>query len=139
MHLHARRLRSNHKGEPRLRDPREFIVKDPLEDKFEALAQCAIDFKDAVARVAQGLPDDEVLRLAELARKNGFSGEDVFGRGYSKNFSIPIWEEIAQALRSEVGMRRIVCDAEAYMERTGATVYCVHCKGACRPEHQAEL
>lgn len=113
--------------------------RDPLEEKFEMLARCCMDFKDAVCAVTEGISDDEVLRLAALASKNSHPGEDVFSRGSSKNFSIPLWEEVAKTLRFEIAMRQVQHEAVAYMERTGKTSYCLRCRGECTPEHLAEL
>jgi hypothetical protein len=52
---------------------------------------------------------------------------------------MPQWAEVASVLRGEVGMRRAFREAEEYIERTGASYYCLHCHGECTPEHLKTL
>ena len=109
--------------------------KDPLEDKFETIAQCCLDFKAAIGAVIADLPDDEVTRLAELALRNSQPGKDVFGRGHERTFHMPMWKEMSSIIRSELRFRLIERDATEYMKKTGETVYC---EGACTLKHLAE-
>lgn len=113
--------------------------EDPLYPRFEALAGLLIDLKDKIRESVKDLPDEEVLRLADFCVKASEPGPDPFGRGSSKNFPMPKWAEVAGVLRGEVGMRRAIREAEEYIERTGASYYCLHCHGECTPEHLATL
>jgi len=114
-------------------------AKDPLEEKFESIAELMIGFKNAVRALVKDLPDEEVLRLAEICKKESEPGDDPFDRGSSKNFPMPMWAEASKLLLREVGSRRVKRDADEYMKRTGANYYCVACRGECTPEHAAEL
>lgn len=112
--------------------------EDPLYPHFEALASLLIDLKDRIRESVKDLSDEEALRLADLCVKASEPGENPFG-GSSKNFPMPQWAEVASVLRGEVGMRCAFREAEEYIERTGASYYCLHCHGECTPEHLATL
>ncbi|HYX21815.1 MAG TPA: hypothetical protein VFA98_13295 [Thermoanaerobaculia bacterium] len=112
---------------------------DPLYPHFEALAGLLIDLKDKIRQSVKDLPDEEVMRLADFCDKESEPGPDPFGHGTSKNFPMPEWGRVARVLRGEVAMRRACREAEEYIERTGASYYCLHCHGECTPEHLATL
>jgi hypothetical protein len=113
--------------------------EDPLYLHFEQLAGFMIEMNDKIAESVKDLPDEEVLRLAEICDKESEPGQDPFGQGVTKNFPSPEWARVGKRLRYEVALRRQYRAAEEYMTRTGEKVYCVHCGGACKPEHYGQL
>jgi len=103
-----------------------------LEATIEALAKTTNDWREAIHVVAQQLSDEDLLLVVKEC-------ERLSQPTSSRNFPMLSWAEIEKTLRFERALREIDRKASKYMAETGATVYCVHCEGACTPEHLAEL
>jgi hypothetical protein len=110
---------------------------DSLYPRFEQLANFILEMDDKITTSVQDLSDEEVLRLAEICDKASQPGEDPFGQS-TKNFSVPEWAVIATRLRYVIAHRELYSAAKAYMTRTGETLYCPMCGGACKPKHFEE-
>ena len=103
-----------------------------LDELHEKLAKVTLEWHDAIRGVVEPLTDDELLALVQECRRLAEPTEE-------RNFPMPEWGLIAHIIESEYGTRTMLKKAVAHMEATGEGVYCVHCGGACTPEHLAEL
>lgn len=103
-----------------------------IEELHNQLATVAIEFHDGIRKVVQDIPDAELPLLVQECRKLAEPTSD-------RSFPMPEWNIIASIIDTEHRNRLLHEEARAYMEKTGATVYCPKCNGACTPEHLAEL
>lgn len=103
-------------------------------DEVNALAGTIIAWHDAIKKFCEPLSDEKIRALAEIFEHDSEPGEKWFGG--SNNFTMPIYAEMAQQLRAELGVRHIF---RRWEELGRPDYYCVHCDGACKPEHLAEL
>jgi hypothetical protein len=117
--------RKNPGGTMTTEEVRQAVVDQETKDK---LATAMLDYHDRIIAIVDALPDDQVKRVVEMCRREG-------GITESHNFEMPEWTLIASLLESELGMRTLCREAEAYMKRTGESYYCARCRGRCLPDH----
>jgi hypothetical protein len=94
-----------------------------LEEMREKIAGLFIDFGKRIETLAEGLSDEDILTLS----RDCASKDEAF------------WKIASEYLLMEIGVRVAFRNAQAYFEKTGASFYCLHCGGACTPEHIAEM
>jgi hypothetical protein len=103
-----------------------------LDELHEQLAKAAIEYHDNIRAIVQPLSDEDLLVLVKECRRLAEPTD-------TRNFAMPEWDLIAGIIATEHATRVSMKKATEYMEATGETSYCVHCGGACTPEHLAEL
>lgn len=95
-----------------------------LEEMKEKIAEAFLDFDKRIEAIAEGLTDEEIL---QLSRECAVLDDSA------------LWKAASEQLLMEIGVRAAFRAADAYFKETGASFYCLHCRGACTPEHIAEM
>lgn len=103
-----------------------------LDDLQGELAKSVLDWHESIRKILGPLPDEDLPSLAEECRRTSQPTAD-------RTFPMPVWNLIAEVIDTEHAMRVSFKRAVAYMEKTGEGVYCIHCDGACTPEHRADF
>lgn len=93
-----------------------------IENLKEVIASIYIEADDKLRKHIKNLSDEELISAADILDTE-------------KSL---IYKWAAGKLKLEVYLRNINRDATKYMQETGASYYCVSCKGTCTVDHDKE-